>query len=41
MTVRAGEQVLAQIPMLATEPVPRLRWGQVFAMVMKTIAMGE
>ena len=40
MTVRAGEQVLAQIPMLATEPVPRLRWGQIFATVLKSIAMG-
>lgn len=40
LTVRAGEQVLAQVPMVAKEPVPRLRWGQVFGMVLKTIAMG-
>ena len=40
LTVRAGEQVLAQIPMVAADPVPRLRWGQVFAMVLRSLSMG-
>ncbi len=40
LTVRSGEQVLAQVPMVAKEPVPRLRWGQVFGMVLRSIAMG-
>ena len=37
LTIRAGQQVLAQIPMLAAEAVPRLRWGQVFYMVLRAI----
>ena len=40
LTVRAGEQVLTQVPMVAADPVPRLRWGQVFAMVMRKLSIG-
>ena len=40
LTVHAGQQVLAQIPMVAQEAVPRLRWGQVFYMVMRAFSMG-
>jgi len=40
LTLRAGEQVLAQIPLVAEAEVPRLRWSQLFGLVMKDIAMG-
>ena len=40
LTVRSGEQVLAQIPLVAEREVPRLNWGQLFGLVMKDIAMG-
>ena len=41
LTVRAGEQVLAQIPMVAAQPVPRLSWSQVILKVLRSIAMGR
>ena len=41
MTVRAGEQVLAQIPMVAAEPVQKLTWGQLFVRVLKQMAMAK
>jgi D-alanyl-D-alanine carboxypeptidase (penicillin-binding protein 5/6) len=41
MTVRAGEQVLSQIPMIAADPVPKLSWGALFVMVLKQIAMAR
>ena len=40
LTVRAGEQILAKIPLVAETEVPRLSWGQLFRLVMKDIAMG-
>ena len=40
LTVRAGDQILAQIPFVAGQEVPRLSWGQLFSLVMKDIAMG-
>ena len=41
MTVKAGEQVLAQIPMVAAEGVPRLTFGELFLEVLRRIAMAE
>ena len=41
LTVRCGEQILEQIPMVAAQAVPRLTWGQLFAQVLKQIAMGR
>ena len=41
MTVKAGEQVLSQIPLVAQEPVPKLTWGQMFVKVLKQIAMAR
>ncbi len=41
MTVRAGEQVLAQIPLVAAEPVERLTYGDLFLLVLKYAAMAE
>ena len=41
MTVRSGQQILAQIPMVATQAVPRLTWWQIFGRVMRQIVMGK
>ena len=41
MTVRSGEQILAQIPMVAAQGVPRLTWWQIFGRVMRQIVMGK
>jgi D-alanyl-D-alanine carboxypeptidase (penicillin-binding protein 5/6) len=41
MTVRVGEQVLRQIPMVAADPVQKLTWGQLFAKVMRQISMAK
>ena len=39
LTVLAGEQVLAQIPLVAEKEVPRLTWGQLFGKILRQIAM--
>ena len=39
MTVKAGEQILAQVPMVARDPVPRLTLGQIFLRILKRLAM--
>ena len=41
MTIRSGEQILTQIPMVADTAVQRLTWSQIFAKVLKRICMGE
>jgi D-alanyl-D-alanine carboxypeptidase (penicillin-binding protein 5/6) len=41
LTIRAGEKILAEIPLVAETEVLRLTWGQLFALVMKDIAMGS
>ena len=41
LTVRAGDQILSQVPLVAETEVPRLSWGQLFALVMKDISMGN
>lgn len=41
LTVRSGEQVLAQIPMVAAEAVPKLTWGQMFSLVLRQLAMAR
>ena len=40
MTVRSGEQILAEIPLVAAEPVARLRWGEIFTRVLRRICLG-
>ncbi len=40
LTVHAGEQVLAQIPMVAESAVLRKSWGQIFLRVLRAISMG-
>ena len=41
MTVRCGEQPLAEIPMVAQTGVRRLEWGQIFLRVLRRISMGK
>ncbi len=41
MTIKAGDQVLAQVPMVAKTPVPRLSWGEIFLWVLRTMAMSK
>ena len=40
MTIRAGDKILAEIPLVAETEVPRLTWGNLFRLVMQDIAMG-
>ncbi len=40
MTIRAGQQVLAQVNMVAETEVGRLRWGQIFLTVLRRLCMG-
>ena len=39
MTIKAGDQVLAQVNMVAGEAVPRLTWWQVFLNILRRITM--
>ena len=41
MTVKAGEQVLAQVPMVAQQAVPRLSWWELFVQVLQRLAMAK
>ena len=41
LTVMAGEQVLAEIPLVAEVSVAKLTWGQMFARVLKHLVMSE
>ena len=39
LTVKAGEQVLSQIPLVAAEAVERQSWGDLFVKVLRRAAM--
>ena len=41
LTVRSGEQVLRQIPLIAKSPVPRLTFGQVFRRLFARVCGGN
>ena len=41
MTIKAGEQVLAQIPMVASDAVPKLTFWQIFRQVLRRAAMAK
>mgnify|MGYP003295771268 CR=1 FL=1 len=41
LTVRTGEQVLKEVPLVAAEGVERLSFGDLFEMVFKRAAMAE
>ena len=40
MTVTSGEQILAEIPLVAAQPVARLSWGQIFVRMLRSICLG-
>ena len=39
MTVRSGEQILAQVPLVAVNGVERLNWGDLFLRTLRQVAM--
>ena len=39
LTIHAGDQVLAQVPMVAAEAVPRRTWWQIFVGLLKRVTM--
>ena len=41
MTVKSGETVLAQIPLVAAEDIPRLTWWDLFLQVLRQAAMAK
>ena len=41
LSIMAGEQILAQIPLVAEEAVEKLSWGQIFLRVLKQICMAK
>ena len=41
LTVRVGEQVLSQVPMVASETVPRLTWWDIFLQLLQRISMAK
>ena len=41
MTIRAGEQVLAQIPLVAEQAVAKLSWGDLFLRIIQQVAMAK
>ena len=41
MTVMAGDNILAEIPLVAEEDVPRLTWWDLFVKVIKRVAMAK
>ena len=41
LTIKSGEQVLSEVPLVAAEGVERLRWWDLFVMVLKRAAMAE
>ena len=41
LTVKAGEQVLSEIPMVTEAPVARLTWGDLFLQVLEKVSMAR
>ncbi len=41
LTMKAGEQVLSQVPLVAAESVDRLSWGELFGRVLRKAAMAK
>ena len=39
MTIRSGEQILAQVPLVAANGVERLNWGDLFVRTLKQVTM--
>ena len=40
VTVRVGDQVVSEVPLLAQEAVPKLSWWQMFLRILRRICMG-
>ena len=40
LSLLAGDQVIAQVPLVAAQPVAKLSWGQMFKQVIKSICLG-
>ena len=41
LTIRAGEEILAEVPLIAENEVPRLTWGQVTVRILRQVAMAQ
>lgn len=41
LTLRAGEEVLAELPLVADEGVPRLTWGEIWLGILRRVAMAR
>ena len=41
MTVKSGQQILQEIPLVAEQTVPRLTWGQLFMQILKAVTMAK
>ena len=41
LTVTVGDQIIRQVPMIAASGVERLRWGDVFIMVLRKLCMSK
>jgi D-alanyl-D-alanine carboxypeptidase (penicillin-binding protein 5/6) len=41
LTVKAGDQILAQVNMVAETGVARLSWGDVFVKILRRLAMSK
>ncbi len=41
LTVKAGQQVLAQVPMVAAEGIPRLTWSNLFLQMLQRLCMAK
>ena len=41
VTIKSGEQVLAQIPLVAEAPIPRLTYWQIFLQLLRTLCMSR
>ena len=41
LSVKVGDQTIAQIPMIAAEAVPKLSWSDLFLMVLRRFAMSK
>ena len=41
LTLRAGEEILAEVPLIAETEVPRLTWGQVTGRILRQVAMAN
>ena len=41
LTIRSGETILAQVPLVAEVEIPRLRWRNLFVMTLRKLAMGR